>query len=479
MINSYSLTSATLSEENATPEEDVFIFPLSFSQQRLWFLDQLEPGSAHYNIPLAMRLTGALDVQALEQTLSEIIRRHEALRTTFNIVDGDAVQMIGPAFKLKPTAHDLSELPTAERESEALRLAAQEAQRPFDLSAGPLLRASLLRLAADEHIALLTMHHIISDGWSTGVLIREVAALYEAYSQGRNPTLAELPIQYADYAVWQREWLKGEVLERQLDYWKQQLSGAATLELPTDRPRPVIQSTRGAHEDFALNSHVTEGLKRLSQQHGATLFMTLLAAWQTLLSRYSGQDDISVGTPIAGRNRRETEELIGFFVNTLVLRTDLAGDPSFTELLKRVREVALGAYAHQDVPFEKLVEELQPERDLSRSPLFQVMFALQNTPQKELKLPGLRLSFVDPEQETAKFDLMLMLSESATGMTGSLVYNTDLYNRETIRRLSAHLSTLLSAIVSDPNQRLSSLPLLSAAEQQQLLSEFNPAPSTY
>ncbi|RMF36691.1 MAG: non-ribosomal peptide synthetase, partial [Chloroflexi bacterium] len=352
--------------------------PLSFAQQRLWFLDQLAPNTPLYNIPDAIRLRGPLDVAVLERSLNEIVRRHESLRTTFRATDGKPVQVIAPTLKLPLPLVDLSGLPKAAREAEVQRLATEEAQRPFDLSRGPLLRVTLLRLGDEEHVALLTMHHIISDGWSMRVLVQELAALYDAFSHGRPSPLPDLPIQYADFALWQREWLQGEVLEEQLAYWKQQLSGSPpVLELPTDRPRPPVQSFRGAHRPFMLPRPLSQAIKALCRREGVTPFMLLLAAFQTLLHRYTGQDDISVGTPIANRNRAEIEGLIGYFANTLVLRTDLSGDPPFRELLKRVREVALGAYAHQDLPFEMLVDALQPERDLSHTPLFQVMFVLQ------------------------------------------------------------------------------------------------------
>ncbi|MGH7828765.1 MAG: condensation domain-containing protein, partial [Candidatus Binatia bacterium] len=323
--------------------------PLSFAQQRLWFLDQYEPGSSVYNIPSALRLKGALNVPALERSLSEIVRRHEALRTTFAVIDGEPFQVIAPALPVSLPIVDLTDRPGSEREKEAQTIAAEHAQKPFDLSQGPLLRVFLLHLGEDDHILLLTMHHIVSDGWSRGVLYRELSVLYEAYTQGKPSPLAELPIQYADFAFWQRQWLQGEVLENQLLYWKKQLEGApALLNLPTDRPRPAVQSYRGGSRSIELSQELTQGLKALSAQEGVTLFMTLLAAFQTLLHRYTGQNDIVVGSPIANRNRAEIEGLIGFFVNTLVMRTDLSGNPTFKELLTRVRETTLEAYTHQD-----------------------------------------------------------------------------------------------------------------------------------
>ncbi|HEY6186696.1 MAG TPA: amino acid adenylation domain-containing protein, partial [Pyrinomonadaceae bacterium] len=448
--------------------------PLSFAQQRLWFLDQLEPGGWTYNMPSAVRLGGRLNVSALTETFNEISRRHEALRTSFVSVDGRPRQIISEEQSVVIREIDLRWLSEEERESEARRLAGEEARRPFDLSVGPLLRVSLLKLAEDDHILLFTMHHIISDGWSIGVLVKEVTTLYDAFSAGEPSPLPELPIQYADFAHWQREWLQGEVLEAQLSYWKEHLAGAPPLlELPTDRPRPAVQTYHGAHDSLHFDSELTEEIKRISRQEGVTLFMTLLAAFQTLLSRYSRQQDIVVGSPIANRTRAEVEPLIGFFVNTLVLRTDLGGSPTFRELLKQVREVTLGAYAHQDVPFEMLVEELQPERDMSRSPLFQVMFVLQNTPAQALELPALRLNMLDAPGNTAKFDLTLTLVELPDGLRGRLEYNTDLFDRSSIQRLISSFHTLVEGLVTYPDHSVSSLPLLSPAELHQLLHLWN------
>jgi amino acid adenylation domain-containing protein len=448
--------------------------PLSFAQQRLWFLDQLEPGNASYNMPMIVRLRGRLDVEVLTRTLSEIVRRHEVLRTTFTLIKDQPAQVIGPARTIRLSLTDVSESAESEREAEAMRIVLEEVRRPFELNHEPPLRASLLRLGEDEHIVILTMHHIISDGWSIGVLRREVEILYRAFSAGQASTLPELPLQYADYAVWQRECLQGEALQLQLDYWKQQLAGApAVLELPTDRPRPLIQSFRGAHQSFALSSSLTLKLRALSRQQDVTMFMLLLGAFQILLMRYTGQEQISVGSPISGRNQVETEKLIGLFAYTLVLSTDLSGNPSLTDLLKRVRETALGAYAHQDVPFEKLVEELQPERSLTHSPLFQVMFILQNTPHREeTALPNLRLEAVSAEDGTAKFDLTLSMMESDAGLKASWEYSTDLFDAETIRRMTGHLERLLEGIVRDPSQRISRLPLMLESERQQM-SDWN------
>ncbi|REG14198.1 phosphopantetheine binding protein, partial [Archangium gephyra] len=349
--------------------------PLSFAQQRLWFLDQLEPGSAFYNVPAVVKLKGELDVGALERSFEELVRRHEALRTTFRVENGEPVQVISEEPRLAFPVEELSGLPEAEREAEAKRRVEEEALRPFDLARGPLLRTKLLKLGEREHVLVLVMHHIVSDGWSMGLLVRELGGLYEAFSRGKPSPLAELPVQYADYAAWQRQWLSGEVLEEQLGYWRKQLEGAPpALELPTDKPRPAVQSFRGGYRGFQWPRELQDAVKALAKKEGATPFMVLLAAFQTVLARYAGQQDVSVGSPIANRTRAETEGLIGFFVNTLVLRSKLDGDTTFRELLGQVREVTLGAYAHQEVPFEKLVEELRPERDLSRGPLFQVMF---------------------------------------------------------------------------------------------------------
>ena len=456
---------------------------LSFAQQRLWFLDQLELGKYAYNIPAALRLRGQLNLPALEQSLNKIVQRHEALRTTFTTVDGQPVQVINPTLTLALTLVDLRELPEVEQEVEVQRLATEDAQRPFNLERGPLLRVTLLRLGEAEQVMLFTMHHIIADGWSIGILIRELATLYTAFSSGKpyiaSQLLRELPIQYADFALWQRQWLQGEVLESQLNYWKQQLAETPALYLPTDRPRPVVQTFRGAAISFSLSTDLTRALEALSQREGVTLFMTLLAAFKILLYRYTSQDKILVGSPIANRNRTETEGLIGFFVNTLVLHTYLGDNPSFRELLLRVREVALGAYAHQDLPFEYLVEELQPERDLSHNPLFQVMFVLQNTPMEELKLPGLTLSSLNLDNRTAKFDLTLSMSSTELELIGSLEYNTDLFDATTITRMLAHWRTLLEGIVADPEQCLSKLPLLTETEQHQLLVEWNQTQTNY
>ena len=469
-------------------EPNVYVFPVSFAQQRLWFLDQFQPGSPFYNIPLAVRIKGALRIAALEESIQEIVRRHESLRTTFAAMEGEPVQVINPAMSITLEKLNLRELPEPEREAETYARAMAEAQRPFNLAEGPLLRTTLLELGEEDHVLLLTMHHIVSDAWSMSVFTREMAALYEAFSKNKPSPLPDLPLQYADFAEWQREWLQGETLETQITYWKQRLgdnpstlgAGPAVLKLPTDYSRPAVQTSRGAKQSRLLPRHLCESLKELSRQEKATLFMTLLAAFQTLLYRYTGQDDISVGTPIANRNRAEIEGLIGCFINTLVMRTDLSGDPGFRKLLRRVREVALGAYAHQDLPFEKLVEELNPERDMSHPSLFQVMLILQNVPREiEVGEQELTLSSLKIDKKTSNFDLTLTLAEESKGLSVTAEYNTDLFEAATIERLLTAFHTLLAGVVADPDCPLSTLPLLTKAEKRQLLVEWNDAKADY
>jgi amino acid adenylation domain-containing protein len=482
MARSLEATSRVMPGLQAPPMQPVSrdgVIPLSLAQERLWFLDQLEPGCAAYNIPAALRLQGLLNVAALEQSLNATIRRHEILRTTFPAEDGRPFQDIAPARPWSLPVVDLRETPAHEREAQVRALAREEGQRPFDLARGPLIRATLLRLAAEEHVPLLTLHHIVSDGWSQGMFWRELGVLYEAFAAGKPSPLPELGIQYADFAVWQRQWLQGEVLDRQLAYWKQQLTGLPVLQLPTDRPRPPVQTFRGARHPVLFSPTLLQGLKGLSQRHGATLFMTLLAAFQALLYRYTGQADIPVGSFIANRHWLETEGLIGFFVNTLVLRTDLSGNPSFQELLGRVRKVTLGAYSHQDFPYERLVEELRPPRDLSRNPLFQVLFALRNTPRQAQELPGLTLSSLDVYNETAKFDVTLELGETPEGLSGWFEYSTDLFDATTIGRMAGHFQTLLEGIVAHPEQRVATLPLLLTDERHRLLMELNDTAADY
>ncbi|WP_442941967.1 amino acid adenylation domain-containing protein [Nostoc sp.] len=448
--------------------------PLSFSQERLWFIHQLQPDSSTYNVSLAFRLQGLLNISALEYSLNEIIQRHEALRTTFVASGNKPVQVIAPSLNLTLPIVNLRELPEIERETQVLQLVKNEVEQPFNLEQGSLLRSSLLQPRENEYVLLLSVHHIVFDGWSDGVLWRELTALYTAFCTGKPSPLPELPIQYADFAVWQRQWLQGQVMDTQLEYWKQQLAGSPPLlELPTDRVRPLIQTSRGSIKHFQLGDRLTQKLKSLSEKSGATLFMTLLTGFVILLSRYSNQQDILVGSPIANRNRSELESLIGFFANTLVLRTDVSGNPSFWELLQRVRQVAMEAYSHQDAPFEQVVEALQPERNLSYSPLFQVMFVLLNTPPGKLELPGLSSTPLQIENPTAKFDLTLLMTESEQGLSGSLEYNSDLFEQATITRMVGHFVTLLSGIVANPEERISQLPLLTQREQQQLFGEWN------
>ncbi|HEX7243080.1 MAG TPA: amino acid adenylation domain-containing protein, partial [Longimicrobiaceae bacterium] len=442
--------------------------PASFAQQRLWFVQQMDPGSAAYNMPSALRLRGRLDVGALERAFSELARRHETLRTVFAVVDGEPVQVVRePSPVVLPVA-DLRALPPEGREAEALRLAREEALRPFDLGADALLRARLLRLGDDEWALLLVLHHVVSDGWSAGILVGELSALYAG------SPLPPLPVQYADYAAWQREYLSGETLERQLAWWRERLAGAPPLlELPVDRPRRLMPGAQGAHRAFALTPETTRALRELSRREGATLFMTLLAAWQLLLARWSGQDDVSVGTPVAGRDRVEVEGLIGFFVNTLVLRADLAGDPSFRAHLRRVREGTLGAYAHQEVPFEKLVEELAPERSLTHTPFFQVMFSFQNTEQGVLSLGELELEPLGSRVETARFDLSLGVAEDGERLFGWIMYRAELFDAATVDRMLGHYARLLESVAADDARRVLDYPLLDDAERERVLVEWN------
>ncbi|PSB57974.1 non-ribosomal peptide synthetase [Chamaesiphon polymorphus] len=454
--------------------------PLSFAQQRLWFLDRLEPNSATYNMPGAVRFQGQLDLVALERTLQEIVRRHEALRTNFISQDGQPIQVIHQPGTWQINSIDLQHLPVSDTESTIQQLATAEAEQPFALDTDPLMRATLLLVSATEQILLLTMHHIISDGWSMGLFVKEIAALYSAFVRGESSTLPELTIQYADFAVWQRQWLQGETLDRQLSYWQQQLQGTPELlQLPTDRPRPSVQTYQGATHSFTLSPELTEQLQALSRQTGSTLFMTLMAAFATLLYRYSGESDVVIGSPIANRNRSEIEPLIGFFVNTLVLRTRLEDNPRFEQLLTQVRETTLKAYEHQDLPFEQIVEVLQPQRSMSHSPLFQVMFVLQNAPMGEIELPGVRLSELDANSTIAKFDLTLSMSESLMGLECGWEYNTDLFDGSSIERMAIHFENLLSAIVENPRQTVSELPLLSESERQQLLVDWNDTQTDY
>ena len=451
--------------------------PLSFAQQRLWFIHQLEPDSAAYNIPHAVRLLGRLQVAALAEALGQIALRHEVLRTRIEQREGRPHQVIDEAGVVELRLWDVSRLGETGREQQAREVARREGARAFDLERGPVWRAAVVKLSEEDHVLMLNIHHIASDGWSTGVLVREFTSLYEQYISGRQAALAELEVQYADYAVWQREWLQGEVLQEQIDYWRNQLEDASVLELPTDRPRPAVATHRGAAVPFTLSAELTQQLRQVSRQHGVTIFMTLLAAFQVVLSRYSRQDDVVVGTDVANRNRVETESLIGFFINQLVLRTDLSANPTFERLLASVRETTLGAYAHQDVPFEKLVEELQPERDLGRSPLFQVKLVLQNASAAPdaVHLPGLKLVPFHASTHSIKLAINLMLHESAAAVSGSLKYATDLFDEQTARRLADHFHCLIESATASPSRRVFELEMASASERMQILTEWNQA----
>jgi amino acid adenylation domain-containing protein len=456
-----------------SPRQSSDPVPLSFAQQRLWFLNQMEPDSP-FNISIALKLNGSLNVDALAQTLSAIVDRHPVLRTTFASIDGNVVQVVAPPPAVAVSTIDLSDLAPDRRQVDVDRILSAEPQRPFDLAADLMLRATLIRLHESEHILLLVMHHVAADGWSVGILLRELGRFYQGFAVGSPAQLPELSIQYADFAAWQREWLTGEVLHSQLDYWRQQLADAPrVLTLTTDRPRPSVQTFAGGTKYFQIDRQLTQQLKQLSQQSGATLFMTLLAGFATLLARYSGQDDVVIGAPIANRHRSEVESMIGCFINTLALRTKFNGDPTFLELLARVKETTLGAYDRQDFPLEKLVEELQPERSLSHAPLFQVMFVLQNAPIGKLELPGLTLSLLELEDLVAKDDLFLSIAETEAGMTGELVYNSDLFDRATIERMASNFECLLASIVANPNQKVARLSLLSASEERRLLVDWN------
>ena len=472
--------SAGLKETRITARGNTCDLLLSFAQQRMWFLDQLERESSFYNITSFFRITGSLDVSILSQSLNAIVSRHEILRTTFESKEGEPFQVIKPFVEIALSVIDISKFDENNRESEVRRLANEELQKPFSLSVGPLIRCTLLCLDNNDHIMSLTMHHIISDGWSMGIFKMELNAFYNDFVAGRKPFLDVLPIQYADFAQWQRQWLKSEVLEKQLSYWRKQLEGAPLLlELPIDQPRPAIQSYAGSKESIILPCKLIESIKILSCSQGSTPFMTMLTAFNILLYKYTGVDDLLVGTPIANRTRVEIENLIGFFVNTLVLRSDLSGDPSFCKLLHRVREVALEAYDHQDLPFEKLVEAVQPERNLSYSPLFQVLFAYQNVPAVSLKMSDLTLTTVEFDSKISKFDLSLFINETDEGLEALMEYNTDLFSSVTIKRMLSCFETLLGNIIIDPHSRISNLQIQSKGECDQMLQAWNNTKTDY
>jgi amino acid adenylation domain-containing protein len=454
--------------------------PLSFSQQRLWFLEQLEPGSAAYNIAGALRLRGQLDAAALERTLGEIVRRHESLRTRFATVEGTPKAIVDPPGEWTLPRVDLSHLPAGQREDEIRNRATAAARQPFDLARGPLFRAILFKLDDRMHALSLAMHHIVSDGWSLGVFVREMSEFYSAYVTHRVPQLPELPIQYPDFAQWQRQWLDGGVLDAQLPYWKENLAGTLpVLQLPSSRPRPTIQTLHGGRIVRTFPPVLVERLKGLGRKEGVTFFMLLLAAFQVLLHRYTGEDDVIVGSPTANRSRAELENLIGFFVNNLVLRTDVSGNPTVRELLARTREVALKAYAHQDVPFDVLVEALRPRRELDHSPLFQILFTLQNLPVMEIELPGVTLSPIDLETGTARFDLAVDIVERPDGLKIYFEYNSDVVDRSTMERLPDHFRMLLEAFVNTPDARIADLPMLTETERGQIVEAWNRTRAAY
>jgi len=454
---------------------------LSFAQERLWFLDQLNPGSAVYNVPLAVRLSCAIDPQALEQSVNEIVRRHETLRTSFAIADGRPVPSVSSQLKVDLQIHDLTSSPQDEREAKARVVLREKSASPFDLTSGPLIRATLVNLNADQHLFLVVMHHIVSDGWSLVLFFQELSAIYDAFSRGEQSPLPDTTIQYADYAAWQREWLQGQVLEKQLSYWTKELDGELpVLELPTDRPRPAVQTFNGAREWLVLSEQLTDSILALAQREGVTSFMMLLAAFKVLLYRYSGHEDVIVGSPIANRPQTETESVIGFFLNNLALRTDLSGDPSFRELLTRVRKTALSAYAHQDVPFEKLIDALKPKRDLSRTPIFQVYFNLFNFG-AEISLPGSdnTVSFVEAweqsEEDLSKFDLTLYAGLRGRRLKLAFVYNTDLFDADTVRLMLVHFRALLESIVANPGEGISELSLRPETQESFVANRVRPA----
>ncbi|MBV9791122.1 MAG: AMP-binding protein, partial [Chloroflexi bacterium] len=458
--------------------QEVFVFPVSFAQQRLWFLEQLTPGNPVYNIARAIRLKGILQPTALLQALQVIADRHEILRTTFEIVDGEPMQMVAAATMVTLPHIDLTQYAPEQREAEARRIAAEEARRPFDLVAGPLLHATLLQLGSDDHWLILTVHHMIFDGWSYGIFCQELAALYRHFS-GEAGELPELPIQYADYAVWQRDWFQGEILERQLDYWQRELADAPTvLALPTDYPRPSRSSQAGAVQPLALSPALTMALRQYSQGAHATMFMTLLAAFAVVLARHSGQAEVVIGVPVAGRTQPETAGLIGFFVNMLPLRVRVAQARSFAELVAAVRTATLAAYAQQDLPFEMLVEALAPERSLHHAPIFQVACSLQPAAEPII-LPGLTVDIESVSTATAKLDLTLNMTETATGIAGGLEYNTELFAPATIARLAGHMVQLLESVLATPDAPLATIPLLSSPEYQQLVYAWNATGADY
>ncbi|MDQ2898441.1 MAG: condensation domain-containing protein, partial [Acidobacteriota bacterium] len=466
----------------ATPcaeEEEVCAFPASLAQQRFWFLDQIEKGNPAFNIAVRFALKGALDVSILERTFNEIVRRHEILRTTFGMSDGQIAQWIRPEVTIETPVIDLRSFDQPEREEVANRLTVEEAQKRFDLTMGPLLRATLLRFEGEYHELMVTVHHIVADGWSIGLITNELGAIYEAFARRHESPLPDLPFQYADFSVWQKDWLQDHSLDPDRDYWKGQLDNLAQFEVITDKPRPPIQTSNGAILSVLLPKSLTNALKELGGRHGATLFMTALAVFKMLMHRYTGQDDILVGSQIAGRNQVELEPLIGLFINTLVLRTDVSGNPVFPELLGRVRDMAADSIAHQEMPFELLVEELRPERDPSRNVIFQVNFIYQRDFIKPLEFSGLSLTAIPSKSPGAIYDLNFFMVERAEGWRLSCEYNTDLFEAATATRMLNHFRTLLEGVAENPARRVSEFPLLSDAERNQILIDWNDTRTEY
>ncbi|HZN08580.1 MAG TPA: condensation domain-containing protein, partial [Pyrinomonadaceae bacterium] len=451
--------------------EDSYIFPLSFAQQRLWLLDRIAPGNPFYNIPLAIPIAAYLDLRALEKALNAIVARHESLRTTFRVVDNEPVQLVHPKLELTISITDLSSLSAAELRTREVELATAEARKPFDLEQGPLIRCGVIVRGWTDYILLITTHHIVSDGWSMGIFMQELTVFYQSFCINYPIKLPDLPVQYPDFAVWQRDWLKGEVLETQLGYWREHLRDLPVLELPTDHPRPLYSSYKGSSYPVRLGYALSHQVRKFASSHGVTPFMVLLSVFAAVLQRYSGHEEIVIGIPVANRTRTELEGLIGFFVNSLVLRIDLKGDPSFSEIVDRVREVSLAAYAHQDLPFEKLVEELHPSRDPSRNPLFQVTFQLINTPSVQDISSSENSTTIHVQRGSAIFDLAFSLLDGATEFSGIFEYSTDLFDQTTIARIERHFRQLLQSAVANPNDSFASLPMLSRAEEDELLKQ--------
>src|ERR1700704_553714 len=457
-------------------------FPASFAQQRLWFLDQLEPGTAAYNLVRAFRITGSLNIQALTAAIRGIVDRHKALRTVFETVEGEARQVVLSNVHVQVPIIDLTHLPASQTEPEAIRIAGEEGKKPFDLTRGPLFRTLLVRLNKDQYLLVLAMHHIITDGWSISILFRELARSYEGFVDGKEPDLPELPVQYAEYAQWQREYSRSDAVVNQVEYWKNKLAGAQTiLDLPVDHTRPSTHSWHGATEDLTLDSRVMAELKKFAQQEGATLFMASMAVFQALLWHYTGQENILVGSPTAARSQIEIENLVGFFVNTLVFRADFSGDMTFRDLVRQVRACALEAYAHQDVPFEKLVEELLPQRSMNTSPLFQVMFTFQNIPKQVFEISGLKMKELEFETGIAKFDLAVEAFEDDDdgGFHCRFEYNTDLFEKQTILRELGHFRNLVNAVLKSPDAPLARIPLMDDREREQTVVQWNNTATGY